>query len=70
MRLSDIMGHLDLTVWPMVAMVLFVSVYVTAVVRVCRRPAAECRRAASLPLDDGQAVSEPAGAATCSGGGQ
>ncbi len=68
MRLSDIMGHFDLAIWPLLALGLFVSVFVVAVLRALGQSSAECRRAAALPLDDGQGGTEPAGASTQSKG--
>lgn len=54
MRLSDIMGGLDLTVFPQAAMVMFVGIFAVVLVRVLGRSRrTEMERAAGLPLDDG-----------------
>lgn len=68
MRLSDIMGHLELAIWPLLALGLFVLVFVVAVMRALGQSSEECRRAAALPLDDGQGETEPAVAITHSKG--
>lgn len=53
MRLSDIMGHLDLAVYPIVAMVIFLGIFAGVCLRVFRRGRnEEFRNAASLPLED------------------
>ena len=57
MRLSDIMSHMNLTLFPEVAMVLFLGVFAVVVWRVYRRRgAAELESHAALPLDDCPAV--------------
>jgi hypothetical protein len=68
MRLSDIMGHLNLAIWPLLALGLFVLVFAVAVVRALGQSSEECRRAAALPLDDEQGGMEPAVAGTDSKG--
>ena len=53
MRLSDIMSHMDLTVYPIVGLVIFLFVFVSVVARVMSRSRrAEYARGALLPLDD------------------
>lgn len=53
MRLSDIMGHLDLAVYPIVAMVIFLGVFAGVCLRMFRRGRRdEFRNAAALPLED------------------
>lgn len=53
MRLSDIMGHLDLAVYPIVAMVIFLGVFAGVCIRIFRRGRnAEFKIAATLPLED------------------
>ncbi len=57
MRLSDIMSHMNLTVYPEVAMVLFLAVFAAVAWRVFRRRnAAELEAQGSLPLDDSPIV--------------
>jgi cbb3-type cytochrome oxidase subunit 3 len=54
MRLSDIMAGLDLTVFPQVALVIFLTVFAAVIARTLRRSRrAELTHAAMLPLDDG-----------------
>ena len=56
MGFKDVISHVDLSLFPQVAMVLFLLVFLAVLVRVARRsgPDAEVwRRAASLPLEDG-----------------
>lgn len=53
MRLTDIVSSLGLTFFPIIGMLLFLSVFVGVLVRVCaKRHRAELDRAAFLPLGD------------------
>lgn len=53
MRMSDIVGSLDLSVYTQVALVLFVGVFAAVLARTfSRRHRDEMTRAASLPLAD------------------
>jgi len=52
MSLSDIMGRMDLALYPQVAMVLFMGVFVAVTWRVMRRPGSEMARHASMILDE------------------
>lgn len=52
MRLTDIMSNLDLSVFPQVALVLFLGVFVAVSVAALRRKGSQTRRLASLPLED------------------
>lgn len=53
MRLSDIMSHMSLTAYPIVGMVIFLTVFVSVCIRVLSRSRrAEYDRAALLPLED------------------
>lgn len=53
MRLSDIMGSLDLSIYPQVAMVIFVAVFAAVMVRLFGRSrSGELNRAAALPLEE------------------
>lgn len=53
MRMSDIMSHLGLAVYPIIGMFLFLSVFVGVVLYVTRRHRrAELDRAAWLPLSE------------------
>lgn len=53
MRLSDIMGRLELSAYPQVALVIFLAVFAILGARVfARARKGEFERAASLPLHD------------------
>ena len=53
MRLSDIMSRLDLSIYPQVALVLFLIVFVSVMTRTFSRTRAqELDHAAHLPLED------------------
>ncbi|USN99956.1 MAG: cbb3-type cytochrome c oxidase subunit 3 [Phycisphaeraceae bacterium] len=54
MRLSDVISHLDLTVYPIVGLVIFLIVFAAVSVRALRTRKADCARYASLPLDGGE----------------
>jgi hypothetical protein len=51
-RLSDIVGHLDLTVWPKMALVLFLGVFAGVIWRVIRTSKGEMAAAGALPIED------------------
>jgi hypothetical protein len=46
------MSSLKLAFYPTVAMFIFLAVFVAVLWRVCRTPAVEASRHASIPLDD------------------
>jgi cbb3-type cytochrome oxidase subunit 3 len=51
--LTDIMSSMDLAVWPMAALVIFVGVFAAIMFRSFKRGSADVhRRAAQLPLSD------------------
>lgn len=53
MSLSDIMSSMDLAVWPIAALVIFVGVFTIIMFRSFKRgSAAAHQRAAQLPLSD------------------
>ncbi len=57
MKLSDIMGHADLSMYAQVALVLFLGVFIAVTIRTfapSRR--AELEQTARLPLDDGVTI--------------
>ncbi len=65
MRLSDIMSNMDLTVYPQVALVIFLAVFAAVVWRVFhRRTASEFAAHASLPLDESPVVERTQAAST------
>lgn len=55
MRLSELMSHMGLTFFPIVALVMFLAVFAAAVLYVIRGKATFAR-SATLPLDDGKEV--------------
>jgi cbb3-type cytochrome oxidase subunit 3 len=63
MRLTDVMSNLGLGIYPILALPLFIGVFVGVVLRVSKRSRrAELQRAGDLPLEEGEClVSEPAG---------
>lgn len=52
MRLSDIVGHLDLAAWPQMAMVIFLGVFFAVAWREWFRPRRDQDRAAAIPFDE------------------
>ena len=58
MRLSDIMGNMDLAVYPILALVLFVGVFVLVTGRALRTSRATHDRWSRIPLDQSDAVAE------------
>lgn len=61
MRMSDVMSGLDLAIYPIIALLLFLSVFVGVVLRVTGRSRrSELSRAALLPLA-AEAAANPAG---------
>ncbi|MEM9662760.1 MAG: cbb3-type cytochrome c oxidase subunit 3 [Planctomycetota bacterium] len=52
MRMSDIMSHVDLAVWPTIGLVLFLIVFACMAGRVLLSKRPHNERIASLPLDD------------------
>lgn len=52
MRLSDIVGHLDLTVWPKMALVLFLGVFAGVTWRALRTSKIDIDAAAALPIEE------------------
>ncbi|MCP9874707.1 cbb3-type cytochrome c oxidase subunit 3 [Synechococcus sp. Cruz CV-v-12] len=62
MRISDLIGMVDIAVYPQVALVIFLGVFAAIAVRAYSRAAkSEFDRAASLPLEDDSAAAEPTG---------
>lgn len=65
MRLTDVMSHLGLSIYPMVALPLFLFVFVGVLVQVFARPRkAEMDRCSRLPLEDPSVKPTPASANT------
>lgn len=55
--MSSIMSSMELWIWPSMAMVLFLLVFVGVAMRVLRATKQECEHNAGLPLFDGTAPS-------------
>lgn len=53
MKLSDVISHTDLTLWPKMALVMFLAVFVSVCVRVFRRSKAEMKGYAMRAIEDG-----------------
>ncbi len=51
--MSSIMSSMELWVWPSIAMVIFLGVFVGVAIRVIRTTKDECDHIASIPLFDG-----------------
>jgi hypothetical protein len=57
--LSDIMSHIDLAVYPQVALVIFLGVFGGVSWRIFRKPnVSEFKRMAQLPLEEDMVVRE------------
>jgi hypothetical protein len=68
MSLSDIMGHLDLTLWPKLGLVVFLAVFIAACIRAVLCPRRVINRCAHLPLDEGvEGLEEGAEVSRCQG---
>lgn len=52
MRISELMSHAELWIWPAMALGIFVTVFVLIVARAIRQPADEVKRIARLPVED------------------
>ncbi|RMG12755.1 MAG: hypothetical protein D6731_13325 [Planctomycetota bacterium] len=52
MSLSDLISHMDLSVFPEVALVIFAGVFVAVSARTLRADRAAFEAAAGLPIDD------------------
>lgn len=67
MSLSDIMGHMDLSVYPQIGLVIFLAVFGLVVMRVfSARHAAEWRRHASMPIAEARMVEAGRSGPDCS----
>jgi len=53
-KLSDIMGNSGLALYAVVAMILFILVFVAVVIRIFATRRSDMDRNARLPLDDGE----------------
>jgi hypothetical protein len=52
MSLTDVVSHLDLAVWPKMALVLFLAVFVAVTARALMSGRPELDRASRLPIDE------------------
>lgn len=57
MKLSDVISQMDLTLWPKMALVIFLAVFVSVCVRVLRRSKVEMNGCAMRAIEDGVEVS-------------
>jgi cbb3-type cytochrome oxidase subunit 3 len=57
MSLTDIMSSLDLDIFPQIGLLIFFGAFVAVVVHTLRRPRAEVRALAELPIADEQTTS-------------
>ena len=58
MRLSDVVSHSGLSIYAIVALLLFFAVFVAVTVRVARSKRADMDRQARMPLDDSSSPSQ------------
>ena len=61
MRLSDVMSHLDLTVYPIVSLVIFLGVFTGVLLRISGRRGRALRAYAGMALEDGPAAGSRGG---------
>ncbi|MEO1584295.1 MAG: hypothetical protein AAFR96_06955 [Planctomycetota bacterium] len=59
MRLTDIMSHMDLSIYPQIGLVLFLAAFAAVIWKVLRSEKQESRSMALLPLDDDGAAAQP-----------
>ena len=52
MRLTDIMSHMDLSVYPQIGLIIFLIVFAAVVIRVVFSKRSDTDRLASMPLAD------------------
>lgn len=52
MRVSDVVQHADLSLWPQLALVLFVGAFLIVSIRALRTGKTEASAMAGIPLDD------------------
>lgn len=59
MSMSEVMSMSDLSLWPQLAMVLFLGVFILVMRRLWCTPENQITHGAALPLDDSQTTSLP-----------
>jgi hypothetical protein len=57
MSMSELMSMADLSLWPQLALVVFLGVFVLVMRRLWKSPASEINHGASLPFDEGEITS-------------
>lgn len=62
MRLTDVVSAMDLTVFPLVGLAIFLGVYALVTLRTVRSRGAEMSRHAAMALDDGELGAAATGA--------
>ena len=70
MRMSDIVAAMDLTVFPLIGLVLFGSVFVLVFFRAMFTSKAACQRWSDIPLEDAPLVDSASNTAPASAAGQ
>lgn len=60
MSLTDIMSHLDLTVYPEVGLIIFFGVFVAVAARAMRTEPTTAQARAALPLDESDLTEQEA----------
>lgn len=55
MRMSDLVGSMDMALFPIIGLVIFLGLFGVLIVRALMSDPGEGRRAAGIPLDDGEA---------------
>ncbi len=58
MRLTDIMSHMDLAVWPTIGLIIFLVVFAAVVLRVMTSKRTDNERMAAMPLADDTTTTE------------
>ena len=58
MKLSDLISHLNLTIYPSLGLVFFLVAFLAILIKVLRQPRAESDAIANMPLDD-DVISQP-----------
>lgn len=52
MRLTDVISHMNLAVWPSIAMVLFLAAFVGVAIRIYSRGGSDLEKHRHIPMDE------------------